>query len=53
MGDDLLKLPEAISLARRTLANIRQNIVIALVTVGLLLAGVLMGRDHGRRHAVP
>ena len=43
MGDDLLKLPEAISLARRTLANIRQNIVIALVTVGLLLAGVLMG----------
>ncbi len=43
MGDDLLKLPEAISLARRTLANIRQNIVIALATVGLLLAGVLMG----------
>jgi len=43
MSDDLLKLPEAISLARRTLANIRQNIVIALVTVGLLLAGVLMG----------
>ncbi len=43
MGDNLLKLPEAISLARRTLANIRQNIVIALVTVALLLAGVLLG----------
>ncbi len=43
MGDDLLKLPEAISLARRTLSNIRQNIVIALATVGLLLTGVLMG----------
>ena len=43
MGDKLLKLPEAISLARRTLSNIRQNIFIALVTVALLLAGVLMG----------
>ncbi len=43
MGDKLLKLPEAISLARRTLANIRQNIAIALLTVGVLLAGVLMG----------
>lgn len=43
MGDDLLKLPEAILLARRTVANIRQNIVIALLTVGLLLVGVLMG----------
>lgn len=43
MGDDLLKLPEAIALAGRTVANIRQNIVIALTTVAVLLAGVLMG----------
>ncbi len=43
MGDDLLKLPEAILLARRTIANIRQNITVALLTVALLLAGVLMG----------
>ncbi|GAA3773969.1 cation-translocating P-type ATPase [Microbacterium kribbense] len=43
MGDDLLKLPEAISLARRTVNNMRQNIVIALVTVALLLLGVLLG----------
>ena len=43
MGDDLLKLPQAISMARRTLANIRQNMAIALATVVLLLAGVLMG----------
>ena len=43
MGDDLLKLPEAISLARRTVANMRQNIAIALVTVSLLLLGVLLG----------
>src|SRR5665647_1748899 len=43
MGDNLLKLPEAISLARRTVANMRQNIAIALTTVSLLLLGVLAG----------
>ena len=43
MGDNLLKLPEAISLARRTVNNMRQNIAIALITVTLLLLGVLMG----------
>ncbi|MPV35982.1 heavy metal translocating P-type ATPase [Georgenia subflava] len=43
MGDNLLKLPEAISLARRTVNNMRQNITIALVTVAVLLAGVLFG----------
>src|SRR5690606_22816806 len=40
MSDDLLKLPHAIALAKRTIANMRQNIVVALATVGLLLAGV-------------
>ncbi|MPV36431.1 heavy metal translocating P-type ATPase [Georgenia subflava] len=43
MGDDLRKLPEAISLARRTVSTMRQNIAVALVTVTLLLAGVLLG----------
>ena len=43
MGDNLLKLPEAIGLARRTAAVMRQNITIALVTVVLLLAGVFGG----------
>jgi Cd2+/Zn2+-exporting ATPase len=43
MGDNLLKLPEAISLARRTVNNMRQNITIAVVTVSLLLLGVLLG----------
>ncbi|HLS26650.1 MAG TPA: cation-translocating P-type ATPase, partial [Beutenbergiaceae bacterium] len=43
MGDNLLKLPEAVGLARRTVNNMRQNIVIALSTVGALLAGVLFG----------
>jgi Zn2+/Cd2+-exporting ATPase len=43
MKDDLLKLPQAVSLARRTVNNMRQNIVIALATVAALLAGVLFG----------
>ena len=43
MGDDLLKLPEAIGLAKRTVAVMRQNITIALITVALLLAGVFAG----------
>lgn len=40
MGDNLLKLPEAIGLAKRTVSVMRQNIAIALITVVLLLAGV-------------
>ena len=41
MKDDLLKLPQAESLARRTVNNMRQNIGVALATVSVLLAGVL------------
>jgi Cd2+/Zn2+-exporting ATPase len=43
MSDNLLRLPEAVALSRLTVRNLRQNIVIALVTVALLLAGVLAG----------
>src|SRR5690606_12517173 len=43
MGDELLKLPEAIALAKRTVRIMRQNIVIALATVAVLLAGVFAG----------
>lgn len=43
MKDDLLKLPEAVSLAKRTVGNMRQNIVIALATVVFLMTGVLLG----------
>ena len=43
MGDDLLKLPEAIRLAKRTVSVMRQNIAIALATVALLLVGVFGG----------
>jgi Cd2+/Zn2+-exporting ATPase len=46
MTDDLLKIPEAIQLSKATLNNIRQNVIIALVTVALLLAGVLLGQVH-------
>ena len=43
MRDNLLMIPQAVSLARRTVRTMRQNIAIALVTVTLLLAGVLFG----------
>ena len=43
MSDDLLRLPHAITLARRTVRVMRQNIVIALLTVAALLAGVFAG----------
>ncbi|MFW6183665.1 MAG: heavy metal translocating P-type ATPase, partial [Chloroflexota bacterium] len=46
MADDLRKIPEAIGLSRATLTNIRQNVVIALVTVAALLVGVLLGEVH-------
>lgn len=46
MADDLLKVPEAIHLSRATLQNIRQNVVIALLTVTGLLSGVLLGSVH-------
>jgi Cd2+/Zn2+-exporting ATPase len=46
MADDLLKLPTAIRLSKSTLRNIHQNVIIALATVSLLLAGVLLGEVH-------
>ncbi|TFD33030.1 heavy metal translocating P-type ATPase [Cryobacterium cryoconiti] len=43
MGDNLLMLPAAIDLARRTVRVMHQNVALALITVALLLAGVLLG----------
>ncbi len=43
MADDLAKLPAAIRLSRRTLTNIRQNIVLSLATVGVLVMAALAG----------
>jgi Cd2+/Zn2+-exporting ATPase len=44
LADDLAKLPHAVRLARRALANIRQNIALSLVTVAVLVAAALAGR---------
>lgn len=44
MTDDLTKVGEAIRLSKKTLGSIRQNVIIALATVAVLLAGVLLGR---------
>jgi Cd2+/Zn2+-exporting ATPase len=46
MADDLMKIPEAISLSKAVLRNIRQNVAVALITVGALLVGVLLGEVH-------
>ncbi len=46
MADDLMKIPEAVRISRATLANIRQNVWIALATVSGLLLGVLLGEVH-------
>ena len=43
MNDDLMKLPRAISLAKRTVSVMRQNIAIAVITVIVLLTGVFLG----------
>jgi Cd2+/Zn2+-exporting ATPase len=45
-SDDLMKVPDAIALSKATMRNIRQNVAVALVTVGVLLAGVLAGEIH-------
>ena len=43
---DLGKIPEAMAISRATLGNMRQNLVIALLTVAGLLAGVFSGHVH-------
>lgn len=46
MADDLTNIPKALRISRQTLGNIRQNVAVALLTVGTLLAGVFMGSVH-------
>ena len=46
LKDELGKIPEAMAISRATLGNMRQNLVIALVTVAGLLAGVFSGNVH-------
>jgi Zn2+/Cd2+-exporting ATPase len=46
MRDDLRLAAKAVTAARRTLRNIRQNTVIAVATVIALLTGVMVGEVH-------
>lgn len=46
MTDELTRIPEAIELSRRTLRIIRQNLIVAVGTVAVLLVGVLAGAVH-------
>src|SRR5690606_38629727 len=46
MTDDLGKIAEAIEISRATLANMRQNLIIAVLTVIGLLYGVYSGSIH-------
>ncbi len=43
ISDNLLRLPDAILLAKRTVSVIRQNVAISVITVALLVAGVFAG----------
>lgn len=44
MGNNLSKIPYAYALAKATVQNMKQNITVAVGTVALLLAGVLLGK---------
>ncbi len=43
MSDDLLKLPVVFSLSRRTVKNIRQNIILSLAIIAFLVPAALAG----------
>lgn len=43
MSNNLMNIPEALNISKRTIRNIRQNIGIALITVAALLTGVFFG----------
>jgi Cd2+/Zn2+-exporting ATPase len=43
MSDDIAKLPEAIALGRRTRTVVRQNLVLSLVILAVLVPGALFG----------
>ena len=47
MGDELARLPEAIGLGRATVAIIRQNLVISLGMVAVLVPAALFGLNLG------
>ncbi|MDS0477506.1 cation-translocating P-type ATPase [Natrinema sp. 1APR25-10V2] len=46
MADELTRIPDAIALSKATRWNVYENVAIAVLTVGLLLAGVLGSVVH-------
>lgn len=46
MADQLQQLSHAYALSKATVSNAKQNVLIAILTVGFLLAGVLLGNVH-------
>lgn len=46
MTDNLMKIPEAIRISRKTVRNIYQNIGLAMITVIFLIAGIVAGHVH-------
>lgn len=46
LHSDLAKLPVALTIAKRMVANMNQNIVIAILTVALLFGGLFAGYVH-------
>ncbi|OPZ64545.1 MAG: putative cation-transporting P-type ATPase J [Firmicutes bacterium ADurb.Bin506] len=46
MSDNLMRIPQAFAHSRRMVQVIKQNVVLAVVVVAVLLAGVLVGRVH-------
>ena len=46
LADDLKRISYAIGLSRATRRNVTENVAIAVITVGLLLAGVLTSAVH-------
>jgi Cd2+/Zn2+-exporting ATPase len=43
LADDLSRVPWLVRLSRRTVANIRQNIVLSLVVIAILVPAALLG----------
>lgn len=50
LHSDLAKLPVALTIAKRMVANMNQNIAIAILTVALLFGGLFAGLFAGYVH---
>lgn len=46
MGENLMRIPQALAHSRRMITIIKQNVALAVTVVAVLLAGVLVGKVH-------